>query len=92
MAETSGPPKGGTTNEDLAACQEVERRAKQTLYWATDVFHFGLLDIALDHLTLGRVQLLGVALDLAEAAALITACGYHRRDQELADAQEALRG
>ena len=31
------------------------------------------------------------AADLAEAAALITVCGYHRRDQELADAQEAAR-
>jgi hypothetical protein len=30
------------------------------------------------------------AADLAEAATLIDSCGYHRRDQELADAREAL--
>ncbi len=30
------------------------------------------------------------AADLAEAAALITACGYHRRDEELADAMAAI--
>ena len=28
--------------------------------------------------------------DLEQAAALIQACGYHRRDEELADAQAAL--
>jgi tetratricopeptide (TPR) repeat protein len=30
------------------------------------------------------------ARDLAEATALITACGYHRRDEELADAMAAI--
>jgi hypothetical protein len=34
----------------------------------------------------GRTQ----AADLAEAAALIAACGYHRRDEELADAMTAI--
>jgi hypothetical protein len=33
-----------------------------------------------------------VAHDLAEAERLIKECGYHRRDEELADAKRALLG
>ena len=51
------------------ACREVRERAEQTLYWATEVFvNMGLLDIALDHLSLGRAQL-GVALTAPRPAA-----------------------
>ena len=32
------------------------------------------------------------AADLAAAEKLINACGYHRRDQELADAKQAILG
>lgn len=45
---------------DLAA---IERRAAQTLEWDTNLFQFGLLTIALDHLTLGRVHLLRAVLE-----------------------------
>lgn len=48
-------PKGYTPTEALAACDEAARRATQTLEWSTK--YLGLLDIALDHLTLARVQL-----------------------------------
>ena len=32
------------------------------------------------------------AADLAAAEKLINACGYHRRDEELADAKKAILG
>ena len=54
---------------------EVRERAAQTLEWAKR--HLGLLDVALDHLSLGRAHLLafhrGAAADLAEAASHLTA-------------------
>ncbi len=46
------------------ACQQVRQRAEQTLEWA--IKYLGLLDIALDHLSLGRAHL-GLA-DFAKAA------------------------
>ena len=39
-----------------------------------------------------QVVELAVAHDLAEAERLIKECGYHRRDEELADAKRALLG
>lgn len=54
----SGPPEGGKPNEELAA---IERRAGQTHEWVTP--QRWLLDIALDHLTLGRVHLLRAVLE-----------------------------
>jgi hypothetical protein len=57
------PPKPASETaallSDLAA---IERRAAQTFEWAINVFHFGLIEIALDHLTLGRVHLLRTVL------------------------------
>lgn len=48
------------------ACREVLKRARQTLDWVTHLFdNMGLLDIALDNLTLGRAHL-GLALTAAE--------------------------
>ena len=44
----------------MARCREVEERATQTLAWAQR--HLGLLDVALDHLTLGRAALYRVVL------------------------------
>jgi tetratricopeptide (TPR) repeat protein len=51
----------------LSRGEPVRERAEQTLYWVTEVFtNMGLLDIALDHLSLGRAhQGLG---DFARAA------------------------
>jgi len=37
-----------------------------------------------------RATLKGQKHDLAEAARLIKQCGYHRRDEELADAKRAI--
>jgi tetratricopeptide (TPR) repeat protein len=48
------------------ACQEVLERARQTLEWFERVYP--LLDIALDHLTLGRAHL-GLALTAPQTAA-----------------------
>ena len=46
---------------------EVEERATETLGWAKQ--HLGLLDVALDHLTLGRVALYRSILEGTAAAA-----------------------
>ncbi len=59
-------------SESREALREVEKRAAQTLAWAKQ--HLGLLDIALDHLTLGRAALYGAILagtDFAAARAEI---------------------
>ena len=55
----AGVGRGGQDlDEEL---REVERRAEQTLSWAKQ--HLGLLTVALDHLTLGRVRLYRALLD-----------------------------
>jgi hypothetical protein len=41
----------------IASCLAVSQRAAQTLDWSVNVFNFGLLSVALDHLTLGRAAL-----------------------------------
>ena len=73
-------PEDGPVLDNLAAdpdaaqrfretCQEVRERARQTLYWVTEVFvNMGLLDIALSHLSLGRAHL-GLALTAPRPAA-----------------------
>jgi tetratricopeptide (TPR) repeat protein len=73
-----GEPEGGSGLEGLTAtpeeaqrfrqvCREVRERAEQALEWAVEHFHFGLLPIALDHLSLGRSHL-GLALTAAGPA------------------------
>ncbi|MDQ3009212.1 MAG: hypothetical protein M3X11_00700 [Acidobacteriota bacterium] len=47
----------------LNACRAVSERAAQTLDWAVNHFNFGLLSIALDHLTLGRAALYQALLE-----------------------------
>ncbi len=51
-------------NELLNVCRDVEHRAQQTLEWVTSENY--LLDIALDHLTLGRAALYSVILEQAD--------------------------
>ncbi|MBX7206758.1 MAG: toll/interleukin-1 receptor domain-containing protein [Verrucomicrobiaceae bacterium] len=46
----------------LGRCRAVSQRAAQTLDWSVNVFNFGLLSIALDHLTLGRAALYAAIL------------------------------
>ncbi|HSS49119.1 MAG TPA: TIR domain-containing protein [Thermoanaerobaculia bacterium] len=51
------------------ACRVVRARAMQTLHWVTKIFtDMGLLDFALNHLTLGRAYL-GLALTTPNPAA-----------------------
>ncbi|MCP3963372.1 MAG: TIR domain-containing protein [bacterium] len=65
----SGPAADGEQSRQDAgapsalaeACQEVEERAAQTLEWATQ--HLAPLDVALDHLTLGRAGLYQAILE-----------------------------
>ncbi len=52
--------------EAMESCRAVSERAAQTLKWSTDVFNFGLLTIALDHLTLGRAALYAAILEQSE--------------------------
>ena len=55
-----------TKEELLAACRAVSQRAAQTLKWATG--NFGLLDVALNHLTLGRAALYAAILEGRDGA------------------------
>jgi len=59
----------------IAACAKVERRAPQTLDWA--VRHLGPLEIALDHLSLGRARLYRAILE-------------GRASEAVAEAQDAI--
>jgi tetratricopeptide (TPR) repeat protein len=49
---------------DVAVCRTVTERATQTLNW-TEQYNGSLLNIALDHLTLGRAALYGALLECA---------------------------
>jgi tetratricopeptide (TPR) repeat protein len=55
------------------ACREVRERAEQTLCWAIE--HLRLLDIALDHLSLGRAHL-GLALTSSTEASFAKAAEH----------------
>ncbi len=58
------PPEGGTTNAALASsCRAVSQRAAQTLKESEEYAGTSLLDIALDHLTLGRAALYAAILE-----------------------------
>jgi predicted nucleic acid-binding protein len=46
----------------IESCRAVSERAAQTLDWSVNVFNFGLLTVALNHLTLGRAALYEVVL------------------------------
>ena len=55
------PPEDGDAHR--ATLQAVSERAAQTFDWAVNHFNFGLLIVALDHLTLGRVALYAAILE-----------------------------
>ena len=58
----SGRAKGELKKEEgLALCRAVAERAAQTLKWVSDA-RLGLLDVALDRLTLGRAALYAAIL------------------------------
>ena len=59
--------------------QAVIQRATQTLKWATDA-RLGLLDIALDHLTLGRAALSAAILNSADISKLESQLGAARSE------------
>jgi tetratricopeptide (TPR) repeat protein/pimeloyl-ACP methyl ester carboxylesterase len=59
---TQKPQVRSQTSELVSACRTVSQRAAQTLKWVTEG-NLGLLSIALDHLTLGRVALHASILD-----------------------------
>ncbi len=56
---TPSPSRGEGGGEGVSACRTVSQRAARTLKWAEEYFGrgLGLLDIALDHVTLGRAAL-----------------------------------
>jgi len=68
--------KLGTT---LAALRAVSERAAQTLKWSTELWHHGLLTIALDHLTLGRAALYAAILTRSDGI-LPSDRGQRRQD------------
>ncbi|MCY2987366.1 MAG: toll/interleukin-1 receptor domain-containing protein [Planctomycetota bacterium] len=55
-----GEKESGDKSPHSKVCRAVSERATQTLKWAEQ--HFGLLDNALDHLTLGRAALYAAIL------------------------------
>ncbi|HEV7487841.1 MAG TPA: hypothetical protein VGQ65_19400 [Thermoanaerobaculia bacterium] len=62
-AREAGKAEGDLKNHNsLDLCRTVAERATQTLKWMTDA-KLGLLDIALDHLTLGRAALYHAILE-----------------------------
>jgi len=60
-AERAAAGVGHDVHDLAEVLRETERRAEQTLAWARQ--HGGLLSVALDHLTLGRVRLYRALLD-----------------------------
>jgi tetratricopeptide (TPR) repeat protein len=86
----AGYRPAGVSGEDdgitvIARCCKVERAAAQTLRWAEQ--HAFFLDIALDHLTLGRVALYRTILDPAAERA----SGLATARQEFTTALDGLR-
>ncbi|MCP3962126.1 MAG: hypothetical protein GY719_30150, partial [bacterium] len=83
-----GPPffKGGRSEEAVArvreACEEVRERATQTLRLGQGGGWYSLLDIALDHLSLGRAWL---------GLALTSAAGFGEAAEHLDRAVDGLR-
>ena len=82
-----------SAQEDLDEAWEIAKRGPMKLHMADIHLHRARL--------FGRLKAKGQMLkypwespaaDLAAARQLITTCGYHRRDEELADAQRALLG
>ncbi len=62
---TPQPPKGGTPNEEhVASCRAVSQRGAKMFEWRLP--GDPLLDIALDHLTLGRAALYSAILEQSE--------------------------
>ena len=62
MSCSGGPRPPGDGDAHRATLQAVSERAAQTLKWA-ERNNFGLLNIALDHLTLGRAALYAAILE-----------------------------
>jgi len=71
------------------ACQEVLERARQTLEWMTP--QSWLLDIALDHLTLGRAHLSVTLADLRVAPGESRVAGLAQAAEPLDRAVDGLR-
>lgn len=62
---------------DLDAAWQIAERGPMRHSWWTSIFT--------------RARLFRDKASLAEARKLIEQCGYHRRDKELADAEEAAK-
>jgi tetratricopeptide (TPR) repeat protein len=71
----------------LQSCRAVSERVAQTLDWAVNDFNFGLLSIALDHLTLGRAALYAAVLSSDGPLSFVVAPG----DEVHFSAEESLR-
>ncbi len=70
-AELAAAKSGRDARATREECREVERRAARTLEWAV-LDRAPLLDLAIDHLTLGRALLYGDILDGKESASSVT--------------------
>ncbi len=84
------PWQGEGRGEGIDACHAVEQRAAKTLDWWVNHFtNAPLLDIALDHLTLGRATLLRAVLD--NSAFRTPHSALTQAAKEFADAVDGLR-
>ncbi|MGZ5436871.1 MAG: hypothetical protein ACXW3F_12510 [Pyrinomonadaceae bacterium] len=66
----SGLVQPETRNSELETLKAVSQRAAQTLDWAVNHFNFGLLSIALAHLTLGRAAIYAAVLEHSDGQPL----------------------
>ena len=87
-----------SAQEDLDEAWEIAERGPMKLFLANIHLYrarlFGTKDGGwkMEDGTAGKYPWESPAADLAAAEKLINACGYHRRDEELADAKRALLG
>jgi len=83
------PFEGKGRGEETDTCHAVEQRTITTRAWEGPVYKDGLLEVALDHLTLGRTDLLRAVLD--NSAFRTPQSALDQAAKELAAAVDGLR-
>jgi len=94
-------PRGLLTRAWLRSLENYDEGARADLDEAWEIAERGPMRLHMADIHLYRVRLFHAVKpypwksaqeDLAAAEKLINECGYHRRDEELADAKEAILG
>ncbi len=84
-------PRGLLTRAWLRFVEKNIDGCRADLDEAWEIAERGLMRLFMADICLHRARLFRDKAALAEAAKLIGKCGYHRRDEELADAEEAAK-